>query len=152
MTKNSASKIGTCLSFSWGTSRGRDTYGYNICTMKANGQKVSQCNGGGYDMKGTCLGDWAQAVLQAELVKLGKKFGVAVYDYRTTPIKTVPAGPKAREIYGLHLVIEKDGSTRASLDGACGFSSVESSLCRLGLKLRYSPTSRNDGVYIIEKA
>jgi hypothetical protein len=44
------------LEFRWTVSRGRDTYGYNICTLYADGDKVSRCNGGGYDMKGTCLG------------------------------------------------------------------------------------------------
>ena len=44
----------TC-SFKWTVSRGRYTYGYNICTMylhRRNGDKVkvSSCNGGGYDM------------------------------------------------------------------------------------------------------
>jgi hypothetical protein len=46
------------LRFKWTESRGRDTYGYNICTLYVNGTKVTSCNGGGYDMVGTCLGDW----------------------------------------------------------------------------------------------
>lgn len=46
----------TTLEFKWGTSRGRDTYGYTICTLYTDGSKVSSCNGGGYDMKGTALG------------------------------------------------------------------------------------------------
>lgn len=46
------------LEFKWTVSRGRDSYGYNICTLYADGRKVARCNGGGYDMKGTCLGNY----------------------------------------------------------------------------------------------
>ena len=48
----------TTLEFRWTVSRGRETYGYNICTLYVDGRKVARCNGGGYDMKGTCLGNW----------------------------------------------------------------------------------------------
>lgn len=44
------------LQFKWTISRGRDTYGYNICSLYVDGKKVSGCSGGGYDMMGTCLG------------------------------------------------------------------------------------------------
>lgn len=46
------------LKFRWTVSRRRDTYGYNICTLYVDGKKAARCNGGGYDMKGTCLGSW----------------------------------------------------------------------------------------------
>ena len=46
------------LEFKWTVSRGRDTYGYNICTLYVDGRKVARCNGGGYDMQGTCLGNF----------------------------------------------------------------------------------------------
>lgn len=48
----------TTIELRWTTSRGRDTYGYNICTLYADGRKLARCNGGGYDMEGTCLGTW----------------------------------------------------------------------------------------------
>lgn len=48
----------TTLEIKWTTSRGRDTYGYNVCTLYADGRKVARCNGGGYDMEGACLGNW----------------------------------------------------------------------------------------------
>lgn len=46
----------TTLEFRWTVSRGRDTYGYNVCSLYVDGTKVAACNGGGYDMEGTCLG------------------------------------------------------------------------------------------------
>lgn len=39
------------LYIKWGTSRGRDTYGYTTCTLRENGTKLAACNGGGYDTR-----------------------------------------------------------------------------------------------------
>lgn len=58
------------LHFKWTVSRGRDTYGYNICTLLVDGYKVAKCNGGGYDMQGTCLGDWLARAFPDRLNKL----------------------------------------------------------------------------------
>lgn len=55
------------LQFRWGVSRGRDTYGYNICSLYADGFKVGSCNGGGYDMKGTVLGHFIAAAFDERL-------------------------------------------------------------------------------------
>ena len=46
------------LEFKWTVSRGRETYGYNICSLYVDGHKAASCNGGGYDMKGTAFGRW----------------------------------------------------------------------------------------------
>ena len=47
--------------FSYGTSRGRDTYGYNIVTLTSSAQgKKFRCMGGGYDMHGQVLGEYVQ--------------------------------------------------------------------------------------------
>lgn len=58
------------LEFKWTVSRGRDTYGYNICSLYVDGRKVSSCNGGGYDMEGTALGSWIAKRFKDELLKL----------------------------------------------------------------------------------
>lgn len=54
--------VNPVLEFKRSTSRGRNTYGYN------NGIKVASTCGGGYDMKGTVLGDYIQQRFQAELL------------------------------------------------------------------------------------
>ncbi len=46
----------TNLEIRWTTSRGRDTYGYNVVTLYVDGEKAARCNGGGYDMEGTVIG------------------------------------------------------------------------------------------------
>lgn len=61
------------LEFKWGVSRGRDSYGYNICSLYVNGDKVSSCNGGGYDMKGTALGNWVAKAFAKRLTRIPKR-------------------------------------------------------------------------------
>lgn len=64
------------LTFHWTVSRGRDTYGYNICTLYADGVKVAACNGGGYDMQGTALGDFVASAFADRLrARIGKEAG-----------------------------------------------------------------------------
>ena len=55
------------LSITYGTSRGRDTYGYNLVTLREHGQKKASTCGGGYDMRGTVLGDYIEKEFAAEL-------------------------------------------------------------------------------------
>lgn len=104
------------LEFKWGVSRGRDTYGYNICSLYVGGKKVSSCNGGGYDMKGTAFGDWIEKQFQSELKKLNPSdfYGMRVYDGEVV------------------------------LDGACGFSSIERIVNALGYTIKFDrSTSKN---------
>lgn len=56
--------IGTAVEIKWGTSRGRDSYGYTTASLYHSGRRIAACNGGGYDMRGTVLGNfvaWAFA-------------------------------------------------------------------------------------------
>ncbi len=64
------------LHFKFTTSRGRDTYGYNICTLLVDGEKVAKCIGGGYDMQGTAFGEWLQNYFQATLLKFMNDSGI----------------------------------------------------------------------------
>lgn len=58
------------LIFKFSTSRGRDTYGWNIVSLYVDGVKVAHQCGGGYDMRGAALGDWIEKEFQAELSNL----------------------------------------------------------------------------------
>ena len=112
------------LSFKWSVSRGRDTYGYNICSLWVDGTKVEGCNGGGYDMMGTCLGNWMEKKFQQELKTLD-----------------------INQFYGLR---EHDGVRY--LDGACGFSSMERVANALGYKLIRNRNNGNKVQhYILQK-
>lgn len=54
----------------WGTSRGRDTYGYTTCSLSEDGKRITACNGGGYDMRGTVFGNWLTYAYTDRLLKL----------------------------------------------------------------------------------
>jgi hypothetical protein len=109
------------LLFKWTTSRSRDTWGYSICSLWVEGKKVAWCKGGGYDMVGTCLGDYIAMTFQDKLKTLN------------------PA-----EFSGL---IENKG--RILCDGGCGFSSMEYILNALGYRLQYHKTSGQNSLYTI---
>lgn len=87
------------LEFKWTVSKARDTYGYNICTLYVNGRKSARCNGGGYDMQGTCLGNWLASHYAERLRQLtpnGKErlfYGLSYHDPNFDPGKAVPNDP-----------------------------------------------------------
>lgn len=67
-TENMRRHIGETLTIRWGTSRGRDSYGYTTCSLRNHrGERVAACNGGGYDMRGTVIGNWIAATFPNEL-------------------------------------------------------------------------------------
>ena len=102
------------LKLSWSVSRGRDTYGYNICRLDVQSPNAERpwqtdsmryrCNGGGYDMVGTVVAEWLQTSFQDRL---------RVY---------LSTGGTER-LCGLRLLL-KDNKATALLDGACGIDSV----------------------------
>ena len=119
------------LKFKWTVSKGRDTYGYNICSLYADGEKVSSCNGGNYDMQGTVLGDYIMAVYQDKLRKLPANYGsgdaktgfygLSFYNYKTKK-QQHRWSKNVKQVY---------------IDGGCGFPSVESIMQAIGLTLKY---------------
>lgn len=58
------------LEFRWSVSRGRETAGYNICSLYVDGKKVASTCGGGYDMQGTVLGSYIAGAFADRLLKL----------------------------------------------------------------------------------
>ena len=129
------------LVFKRTVSRGRNTYGYNICSLWVNGRKQTSCNGGGYDMQGTCLAEYIKANYQDRLIKLKANYG---------------SGDRGKGFYGLSFY-KNHKRRRASsegaeiyLDGACGFSSIERIATKIGLKLQCVHSSTNETVYTLE--
>lgn len=143
------------LHFKWTTSRGQNTYGYNICTLLVNGDKKGKCMGGGYDMQGTSLAQWLQTDFQTELCLLFAK-----------EIKDIEADNKCRtyqqdgatikhmsayDFYGATIYQNtKNLSVRVSLDGASGFNSMARIAEAIGIKLQWNKESeryRNSSFY-----
>jgi hypothetical protein len=121
----------TRLDLSWSTSRGRDTYGYNIARLddQSSGKRF-RCNGGGYDMVGTVFGEWLQNNFQDRLMAIGDRVSVT-YDFSTSP-RSVDQNPdRSKALYGMARLINLKGegkkhfgSDRIALDGACGLESM----------------------------
>lgn len=100
------------LQYKFSKSKGMYTKGWNICTLKVNLKKVSSCMGGGYDMKGTNLGNWIEKEFQEELKTLDP-----------------------RKYYGMSY--DEDGTV--ILNGSCGVISMELILNGLGYKINRLP-------------
>jgi len=99
------------IAISWSTSRGRDTYGYNICRADSRQSRTRyRTCGGGYDMIGTVMGDYFEAEHQQELRDLCAKQDMKPYVRDITHCS----------LYGMFQ--RADGSVY--LDGACGIESI----------------------------
>lgn len=180
------------LEFKWTVSRARDSYGYNICSLYVDGQKVSACNGGGYDMKGTSLGSWIEtayrdrllALKPSQMEKLGhydheKKarvkdgrgfYGLTFHNPKFDPGKaTASSGNKTvaeaeaagetigleryQAIYSASSKVPTKTHVVPSIDGGCGFSSVERIMKAIGLTMEYIPVrSKNLTIYRLHDA
>lgn len=140
------------LEFRWSISRGRETDGYNICSLYANGVKVASCKGGGYDMKGTCFGEYLTEAYQERLLKIhhrahmvwGKDIPTTHNDkpdrlYGTSAKYVSTTTPGISEV------------SKVSIDGAFGMSSVQAIAEAIGLDLCYvSKMPRDGSMYRLE--
>lgn len=126
------------VTFKWTTSRAVDTYGYNICTLYANGKRGASCSGGGYDMKGTALGLFMMKQFDEQLRTLtpSEFYGLTFYAAKTETeqYKRIDAWQDGASLY---------------LDGACGFSSVMSILRAIGYDLIYLGEDKRSDSYAL---
>ena len=138
-------------SITWSTSRARDTYGYNVATLhlltwSGGSHKAARCTGGGYDMTGTCFGDWMQVYFAEDLKKLSSDLG------SNTPWNTRgtfyglsfwdPARRKYRKTYRPGYIL--------SVDGGCGLSSMEHILNALGVTLTRGRSTARETIYLFD--
>lgn len=116
------------LSLSWSVSKGRETYGYNICRLddRNNGQRF-KCMGGGYDMIGTVFGAWLSTYYQDRLLVLKER---ANYFIETG--KMTRANDRGDSLYGMTYIAEDN---RISLDGACGLECMIRIAGEIGLDI-----------------
>ena len=123
------------LSVSWSTSRGVNSYGWNICRLDDNrtGKRYRTC-GGGYDMIGTVLGEWLADVYQDRLRIIGDKAGSyyskagGYHSHRTEDGRN----PARGYYYGM---TRNDDTGRITLDGACGSSTMRGIAKAIGVTL-----------------
>ena len=116
------------LTLSWSTSKGRDTYGYNICRLDdRNNGKRFRCMGGGYDMIGTVFGDWLETYYQKELMAI-KDRSDRFYNDR----HYLNDNSEKDTFYGMTYNQVKD---YVHLDGACGIESMIRIAEAIGLEI-----------------
>lgn len=137
------SEVRTLLE-SWSVSRGRDTYGYNICRLDdtATGKRY-RCMGGGYDMTGTVLAEWLQDVFQDRLRAIADESYAVAREGQGYAVVNQP------DLYGMtahYAAGESAPLVRVSIDGACGLSSVERIAKRIGVEVRHIVNRRGHTV------
>ncbi len=130
------------LKFKYTVSKGQNTYGYNIVSLYANGEKVASTCGGGYDMKGTVLANYIIANFKDRLKALVSNhgsmddgtgfYGLSFHDKIT---------------YESHKTY-KEGDN-IYLDGACGISAIERIAKEINLDLTSTKISKNDYGYFL---
>ena len=109
------------LQISWGVSRGRATYGYNICRLNDSVTRARyRCKGGGYDMIGTVFGEWLQNTYQEKLLALVKELMKDPDNFSDCGY-SVSGYIKFKGLYGMTYNTNTD---IVSLDGACGIESM----------------------------
>lgn len=153
----------TTLKFKYTTSRGRDTYGYNICSLWVDGEKQAATCGGGYDMTGTALGIWIARKFQKELLKFDKKFyGLKYYNPDWKPstecieaeekdeLTKLTGLARYQDFYKQSSDLPTEKHTKATLDGACGFDCMRNVLEEIGHKLKYVDGTSNTTTYILQ--
>ena len=118
-------------------------------------------------MKGTVLGSFIAHTFRDELLKLNTEFyGLTFHDPNYDPGQRVIGGEtiEEREEAGKSFGLERYQSFYAessktptpkhiipSINGACGFSSVERILKAIGCCLEYIPTRGNNSIYKLKK-
>jgi hypothetical protein len=128
------------LKLSWSVSRGRDTYGYNICRLDSRSGHRYRCSGGGYDMVGKVFGDWLQSEHQLELRELVADLPKVPYGSTTWLQIAEDVNPS---FYGL-TIRPDDGLV--ILDGACGLSSMQRIARALGLSVSSDCNKKGNAV------
>ena len=134
----------TYLAVKWTVSRGRETYGYNICTVtdQETGKRF-RCMGGGYDMLGTSFGEWMQETYQARLIAIAERAHTVGY----SPSEWTHDG----ELYGMAWY--QYGGGRVNLDGGCGIESMVKIAKEIGLHLSRTWDRRgNTTGYVVTSA
>jgi len=151
------------LLFKWTISQARDSEGWNICSLWVRETKEASTCGGGYDMKGTALGNYIEKRFQDRLLKLhrraGSRYSVApegspaakagkAYKRLTTPGKKRPWSDHG-ELYGLTAYYKRGESKpyKMSMDGGCGFSCMVDIGRAVGLSFRYQYANTNETLY-----
>lgn len=136
----------TLLTFKYTTSRGQDTYGYNICSLYVDGKKQFSTCGGGYDMKGTVFAQWVKANFLEKLKTLKSNRGSMDDNTGFYGLTFSRIGENGRHEY----CKEYEPKANIHLDGACGFSSITAICKEIGIEVEYVTSEKNGDLSIYQ--
>lgn len=113
------------LEIKWSISKGKNTYGYNICTLTdtRTDKKYRTC-AGGVSMTGNVLGQWLEEQYQAEL-----------------------QAADLAACYGVRKLENGD----VSINGACGVAAITDTARKIGLKMESVFKNGHVIGFIVEK-
>lgn len=116
------------LYFSYSTSRGRDTYGYTIVSLREAGtdRLIDRQIGGGYCMRGACLGNFIKQEFGDRLEELA---------------------PDIDNLYGL----ARGHNGKLYVSGSAGINSMAHILKALGYELYTYNAGKNRDMVLIDK-
>lgn len=129
------------LNITWTVSRGRNTYGYHVVTLCERGEVKARCNGGGYDMRGTVFAEWLENAFQERLLKIGSRLS-----YQVNKKGERSRNEAKNHLYGGTFNRQKN---KVTLDGGCGFSSIERIAEAIGLKVRLIDASKGTDIVLV---
>jgi len=128
------------VTFKWGTSRARNTYGWTTCTCFVNNDKLGKTMGGGYDLKGTAFAHAMINKFHKELLPLADR-AYSKYTVRGEGKKKayeLIKNPEGNGLYGLTAYYDENGKPHSvSMDGACGFEAMTHIMETAGFKVKY---------------
>lgn len=127
------------LTFKW-SPRGYKGNAGLYCRLYVNGLLVGSAGGGGYDMKGTCIGQWLDKQFTEELIYLAKK-----EMYEAHKVKDY-YNARGGGIYGLIVSrVSEEEKPQIYCDGACGIRSMFEIVGALGYEVGQSKKILSDG-------
>lgn len=129
------------LHITFGTSRGAETYGYAVVSLREFGALKARCNGGGYDMRGTVFAEWLQKEYQARLLEIGLRFS-----YQRNKKGESRRNEARNHLYGGTFDRKEN---RVNLDGGCGFSSITRIAEAIGLKVRLLDAGKKQDIILV---
>ena len=144
------------LVWRWTTSRARNSYGWNICTLYADGEKVGSTCGGNYDMMGTAFGEFLENTYYDRLLKLhrraGSRYSISPSgEYKRLKTKKAHRWSNHGEFYGLTAYYKRGEKKpfKMSLDGATGSESMWKIARKIGLSRKYHGETKSTTTYTL---
>lgn len=111
--------------------RGYKGYAGLYCRLYVNGKLAGSCGGGGYDMSGTCIGEWIKKEFSLELEELASK------EIEEAKVSEEYHNDKGGGIYGILVNGSKyDDKIEVWISGATGVSQMWKILEAIGFEIK----------------